>query len=115
MAAKVPATVRLLDGVQQTGPSATVELLGWEKILLQIWGTDGGTGGATATIQIEAKNCDADAPWFPCATITNPTGGDGSGGELWMIPALGMIRVNVLTYDAGFVYASIARATLGRI
>lgn len=106
---------RLLDGVEAEGPSEAVQVLGWEKVRIQIWGDDGAGGGATATVQIETKTNDTDAPWYVTGTTTNPTGGGGSGGAMWVIPAVGLVRVNVTGWSVGKVYAVLERGTLGRI
>lgn len=93
----------VLNGVTATGASSAVDTFGYKLIRVQIWSSL----GATATVKIECSSVKAGSaaiattPWFPVATITDPT----TTGEYWSVPRTAQVRVNVTAYTSGTIFA----------
>lgn len=102
------AATRIINAQQGTGASASYPVNGHNTIRVQIWS---GSATSTATVQIQTRSDDTNAPWFVEATITNPTGAgvDGTGSAYWVIPTAGQLRVVVSAWTAGAINVNLER------
>ena len=100
----MPSTTRVFAAKVTTGLSDTYEADGFAAIRVQVWSTE----GSTATVLIQQRSRDDNAPWYTSATITNPS----ATGEYWVLPPSGDLRINLSAYTDGDIYANLERFTV---
>lgn len=101
---ELPACLAL-DSVTSEVSSAVIQTYGYRVLNVHVWAA---VGTATAVVDINCRAY-ATAPWFPCASITNPAA--GSASSYYTLPRAHDYQVTVRTgtYGGGTISAAFER------